>query len=115
MDLLRLGHIYNSFLVQEHYTDHVSYVENMTTDDIEDTLLVNAVLSDMMDKQYVKHVDLGMKPLVKKVKDPTHRMNYRHQKVPIVTFVFFFCIFFLFRVPQERGASYLVETIVVKD
>ena len=60
----------------------------MATDDIEDTLLVNAVLSDMMDKQYVKHVDLGMKPLVKKVKDPTHRMNYRHQKVPIVTFVF---------------------------
>lgn len=86
--MLRLGHIYNSFLVQERYTDHVPCVENMATDDIEDTLLVNAVLSDMMDKQYVKHVDLGMKPLVKKVKDPTHRMNYRHQKVPIVTFVF---------------------------
>ena len=86
--MLRLGHIYNSFLVQERYTDLVPCVENMATDDIEDTLLVNAVLSDMMDKQYVKHVDLGMKPLVKKVKDPTHRMNYRHQKVPIVTFVF---------------------------
>ena len=100
--MLRLGHIYNSFLVQEHYTDHVSYVENMTTDDIEDTLLVNAVLIDMMDKQYVKHVDLGMKPLVKKVKDPTHRMNYRHQKVPIVTFVFFLYIFSFSCSPRKR-------------
>ena len=70
------------------------WVENMTNDDIEDSLLVNAVLSDMMDKQCVKHVDLGMKPLVKKVKDPTHRMNYRHQKVPMVLFIYLF--FYLF-------------------
>ena len=53
----------------------------MEDDAIDETLLVKDVLQGMLQKQVVKNLDLGMKPLVKDIKDPMPKMNLRHQQV----------------------------------
>ncbi|XP_057300857.1 coiled-coil domain-containing protein 191-like isoform X2 [Hydractinia symbiolongicarpus] len=67
----------------QDYTNYLLEVENIDNDDIDDSLVVQEVLRGMMNKEVVKNIDLGMKPLVRRLKDPVPKMNLRHQQVKI--------------------------------
>lgn len=67
----------------QDYTNYLLEVDNIDNDDIDDSLVVQEVLRGMMNKEVVKNIDLGMKPLVRRLKDPVPKMNLRHQQVKL--------------------------------